>query len=131
MIVVANALTWHGEILLLAHGVTILTAMCGVTAFGCRCVAGNCFSLQREHESAVRLFQRALQLDPHMSYAGMASAAIGGDSGSVTALARSVVRHPPRKDIVALLYPACGFCHAPLQQQHLHGESCDLWCRVT
>lgn len=35
-----------------------------------RCVAGNCFSLQREHEAAVRLFQRALQLDPHMPYAG-------------------------------------------------------------
>lgn len=33
------------------------------------CVAGNCFSLQREHEAAVRLFQRALQLDPHMPYA--------------------------------------------------------------
>jgi anaphase-promoting complex subunit 3 len=25
--------------------------------------------LQREHESAVRLFQRALQLAPHMAYA--------------------------------------------------------------
>jgi tetratricopeptide (TPR) repeat protein len=34
-----------------------------------RCIAGNCFSLQREHESAVRLFQRALQLAPHMAYA--------------------------------------------------------------
>eukprot|EP00879_Flechtneria_rotunda_P032571 GHRR01035799.1.p1 GENE.GHRR01035799.1~~GHRR01035799.1.p1 ORF type:complete len:408 (+),score=197.72 GHRR01035799.1:218-1441(+) len=33
------------------------------------CVAGNCFSLHREHESAVRLFQRALQLDPTMAYA--------------------------------------------------------------
>ncbi|WIA20972.1 hypothetical protein OEZ85_005309 [Tetradesmus obliquus] len=33
------------------------------------CIAGNCFSLQREHESAVRLFQRALQLAPHMAYA--------------------------------------------------------------
>jgi len=34
-----------------------------------RCVAGNCFSLQREHDSALRLFQRSLQLDPNMAYA--------------------------------------------------------------
>lgn len=33
------------------------------------CVAGNAFSLAREHEAAVRLFQRALQLDPNMAYA--------------------------------------------------------------
>ncbi|GAQ84112.1 DNA-binding cell division cycle control protein [Klebsormidium nitens] len=33
------------------------------------CVLGNCFSLQREHEAAVRFFQRALQLDPHHAYA--------------------------------------------------------------
>lgn len=45
---------------------------CVATSCVCctRCVAGNCFSLQREHEAAVRLFQRALQLDPHMPYAG-------------------------------------------------------------
>jgi hypothetical protein len=69
---VAKATMWHGVI--------ISTAMCGVDASGCRCVAGNCFSLQREHESAVRLFQRALQLDPHMSYAGMLRTADAGDS---------------------------------------------------
>lgn len=34
-----------------------------------RCVMGNCFSLQREHESAIKFFQRALQLDPSMAYA--------------------------------------------------------------
>eukprot|EP00877_Chromochloris_zofingiensis_P008854 jgi/Chrzof1/4221/Cz14g03180.t1 len=33
------------------------------------CVMGNCFSLQREHESAIKFFQRALQLDPSMAYA--------------------------------------------------------------
>lgn len=34
-----------------------------------RCVAGNCFSLQREHEAALRLFTRATQLDPLFTYA--------------------------------------------------------------
>ncbi|GAB4814278.1 hypothetical protein N2152v2_001324 [Parachlorella kessleri] len=33
------------------------------------CVMGNCFSLQKEHETALRYFQRALQLDPTLPYA--------------------------------------------------------------
>jgi len=33
------------------------------------CVMGNCFSLQKEHRRAIRLFQRALQLDPDFTYA--------------------------------------------------------------
>ena len=33
------------------------------------CVMGNCFSLQKEHESALRFFQRALQLDSTLPYA--------------------------------------------------------------
>ena len=33
------------------------------------CVLGNCFSLQKEHETALRYFQRALQLDPRCAYA--------------------------------------------------------------
>lgn len=33
------------------------------------CVMGNCFSLQKEHETALRFFQRALQLDPTLPYA--------------------------------------------------------------
>ena len=33
------------------------------------CVLGNCFSLQKEHETALRYFQRALQLDPGCTYA--------------------------------------------------------------
>ena len=32
-------------------------------------VVGNCFSLQKEHETALRYFQRALQLDPRCTYA--------------------------------------------------------------
>ncbi len=33
------------------------------------CVVGNLFSLQREHETALRFFNRAIQLDPQFSYA--------------------------------------------------------------
>lgn len=33
------------------------------------CIMGNCFSLQKEHETALRYFQRALQLDPTLPYA--------------------------------------------------------------
>ncbi|BDA50167.1 Cell division cycle protein 27 homolog [Coccomyxa sp. Obi] len=32
-------------------------------------ICGNCFSLQKEHETALRFFQRALQLDPAFPYA--------------------------------------------------------------
>lgn len=33
------------------------------------CVAGNCFSLQKEHETAIKFFQRAIQVDPDFAYA--------------------------------------------------------------
>ncbi|CAE8604095.1 unnamed protein product [Polarella glacialis] len=33
------------------------------------CVVGNCFSIQQEHEQAIRCFRRALQLDPSFAYA--------------------------------------------------------------
>jgi anaphase-promoting complex subunit 3 len=33
------------------------------------CVMGNCFSLQKEHETAIKFFQRALQIDPNFTYA--------------------------------------------------------------
>jgi len=33
------------------------------------CVIGNCFSLQREHEQAIRFFRRAIQVDPSFVYA--------------------------------------------------------------
>jgi anaphase-promoting complex subunit 3 len=32
------------------------------------CAMGNCFSLQKEHETALRFFRRALQLDPSQPY---------------------------------------------------------------
>ncbi|ESO99705.1 hypothetical protein LOTGIDRAFT_141725, partial [Lottia gigantea] len=33
------------------------------------CATGNCFSLQQEHDLAIKFFQRALQVDPDCSYA--------------------------------------------------------------
>ncbi|KAK4310422.1 hypothetical protein Pmani_018019 [Petrolisthes manimaculis] len=33
------------------------------------CAAGNCFSLQKEHEAAIRFFSRAIQVDPNFAYA--------------------------------------------------------------
>ena len=33
------------------------------------CVMGNCFSLQKDHETALKFFQRALQLESHCTYA--------------------------------------------------------------
>ena len=32
------------------------------------CAAGNCFSLQKEHENAIKFFQRASQVDPEFAY---------------------------------------------------------------
>ena len=32
------------------------------------CVVGNCFSLQKEHDSAVKFLERAVQLDPSFAY---------------------------------------------------------------
>lgn len=33
------------------------------------CVAGNCFSLHKEHDTAIKFFQRAVQVDPNFPYA--------------------------------------------------------------
>ncbi|XP_015678739.1 cell division cycle protein 27 homolog [Protobothrops mucrosquamatus] len=33
------------------------------------CATGNCFSLQREHDIAIKFFQRAIQVDPNYVYA--------------------------------------------------------------
>jgi len=33
------------------------------------CVVGNCYSLQKEHETALKYFQRAIQLNPAFGYA--------------------------------------------------------------
>ena len=33
------------------------------------CASGNCLALERDHESAIKMFQRAIQLDERFSYA--------------------------------------------------------------
>ena len=33
------------------------------------CVAGNCYSLQKEHETAIKYLERAIKLDPNFAYA--------------------------------------------------------------
>jgi len=33
------------------------------------CVVGNCFSLQNEHDTAIKFFKRAIQVDPSFTYA--------------------------------------------------------------
>jgi anaphase-promoting complex subunit 3 len=33
------------------------------------CVVGNCFSLQQEHEAAIKFFDRAIQVDASFTYA--------------------------------------------------------------
>jgi len=33
------------------------------------CVVGNCFSLQKEHDTAIKFFKRAIQVDPSFTYA--------------------------------------------------------------
>lgn len=33
------------------------------------CVAGNCFSLHKEHDTAIKFFQRAVQIDSNFTYA--------------------------------------------------------------
>jgi len=39
-----------------------------VECFG-RCAMGNCYSLQKDHETALKNFQRAVQLNPRFAYA--------------------------------------------------------------
>ena len=39
------------------------------TAWQCSCVVGNCFALQKEHEAALKFFQRAMQVAPGEPYA--------------------------------------------------------------
>jgi len=33
------------------------------------CALGNCYSLQKDHETALKTFQRAIQLDSRLTYA--------------------------------------------------------------
>jgi anaphase-promoting complex subunit 3 len=55
------------ELCYLAQKVTAFTE--GRTSPEAWCVVGNCLSLQKEHESALKTFQRALAVDPTFTYA--------------------------------------------------------------
>lgn len=46
------------------HCVEFLDSQCPETW----CVVGNCFSLQKEHETALRFFRRSIQIDPQFTY---------------------------------------------------------------
>lgn len=66
---VYSTVLWHlkreAELAFLAHEALALDRLVPETW----CILGNCLSLQREHEAALRLFQRSLQLDPSFVYA--------------------------------------------------------------
>ena len=64
-----STVLWHmkkeTELAYLAHEALAIDRLCPQTW----CVLGNCMSLQKEHESALKFFQRALQLSPAFTYA--------------------------------------------------------------
>jgi anaphase-promoting complex subunit 3 len=33
------------------------------------CIVGNCYSLQKEHETALKYFTQAIKIDPNLAYA--------------------------------------------------------------
>jgi len=44
-----------------------LSVIC--TTLACRCAMGNCYSLQKDHDMALKNFQRAVQLNSKFAYA--------------------------------------------------------------
>ncbi|XP_076460272.1 cell division cycle protein 27 homolog isoform X2 [Babylonia areolata] len=60
---------WHlqreVELSALAHDLAELDKDCPQTW----CATGNCFSLQKEHDVAIKFFKRAIQVDPDYAYA--------------------------------------------------------------
>eukprot|EP01041_Mallomonas_annulata_P007385 gene7385-15078_t len=63
------------------------------------CVVGNCFSLQREHETALKFFGRALQVDPYFAYAYTLSGhehVLNEDLEKASLSFRSALRIDPR-----------------------------------
>lgn len=57
----------HARLIIPFTGVSAspLVSSCALSCpFQAWCVAGNCFSLQREHDIAIKFFQRAIQVSP-------------------------------------------------------------------
>ena len=49
--------------------ILVLKIIYWMCIFQAWCATGNCFSLQKEHDVAIRFFQRAMQVDPNFPYA--------------------------------------------------------------
>ena len=64
-----STVLWHlrkeKELSFLAHELVRFDRTCPQAW----CVVGNCFSLQKEHESALKFFERAIQVCPDFTYA--------------------------------------------------------------
>lgn len=63
------------------------------------CILGNCFSLQKDKDTAIRFFQRALQLDPTFAYAYTLSGHeyfASDDLGKALTCYRNAIRIDPR-----------------------------------
>lgn len=54
------AITSH---IIMLHNLIYLSGLCN------RCAVGNCFALRKDHETALKNFQRAVQLDSRFAYA--------------------------------------------------------------
>lgn len=67
MLVKASAVCLTLNVMCLAFSRYFAGAVWGVRMR--RVVMGNCFSLQKEHETAQKFFSRALQLDQNLAYA--------------------------------------------------------------
>ena len=63
------------------------------------CVVGNCFSLQKEHDTALKFFQRAIQLQPDFAYAHTLSGheySANDDFEKAMACYRNAIRYDDR-----------------------------------
>jgi len=64
-----STILWHlkdeVELSYLAQQLSEFDRNCAATW----CVVGNCFSLQKEHETALKFLKRAIQIDPDFTYA--------------------------------------------------------------
>lgn len=63
------------------------------------CIVGNCYSLQKDHDSAVKFFERAIQIDPNFTYAYTLLGheyVYNDDFVQATACFRNALQHDPR-----------------------------------
>ena len=66
---VHSTILWHlKKEVALCHLAKRAVELDRTSVYAC-CVVGNCFSLQKEHDTALKFFQRAIQLQPDFAYA--------------------------------------------------------------